>query len=53
MTLAALFALLVHLGVCTPVHFKAPHRAITVLVCGYADRKVPPPAPPRPLWPHF
>ena len=28
MTLAALFALLVQVGVCTPMHFKTPDRSV-------------------------
>ena len=49
MTLAALFALLVQVGVCTPMHFKTPDRSVlTVMVCGYADRKAPVDAPPEP-----
>lgn len=49
MTLVALFALLVQIGVCTPMHFKTPDRTVlTVLVCGYADRKMPVEAPAEP-----
>ena len=47
MTLAPLFAVLVHLGVCTPLHVKAPDRTVTVLVCGYADHKAPVAPPPK------
>ena len=31
MTLAALFALLVQVGVCTPMHFKTPDRGVLTL----------------------
>ena len=36
MNLAAVFAMLVEMGVCAPMHFTRPdHTALVVLVCPY------------------
>ena len=42
MNLAAVFTMLVQLGVCAPMHFTRPdHTDLTVLVCPFMSQQAP------------